>query len=155
MKQAIRYLLIFVAIQLIGGAIIQGVWSLVAGSGDKTAAMLITITGVVGLLTITVFLWARYAVVSPTWLRTRPWMVLTWSVIAALGALIPSAFIHVLRPDSHEPRSDAARLPHRITIGLDVLAHRLYSAWSSLPLGQQQRRICALRHLSQSRYQAD
>ena len=66
MKQAIRYLLIFVAIQLIGGAIIQGVWSLVAGSGDKTAAMLITITGVVGLLTITVFLWARYAVVSPS-----------------------------------------------------------------------------------------
>lgn len=99
MKQAIRYLLIFVAIQLIGGAIIQGVWSLVAGSGDKTAAMLITITGVVGLLTITVFLWARYAVVSPTWLRTRPWMVLTWSVIAALGALIPSAFIQEQIPE--------------------------------------------------------
>ena len=99
MKQALRYLLIFVAIQLIGGAIIQGVWNLVTGNSDKTAAMLITITGVVGLLTIVVFLWARYAVVSPTWLRTRPWMVLTWSVIAALGALIPSAFIQEQIPE--------------------------------------------------------
>ncbi len=99
MKQAIRYLLIFIGLQLLGGAVIQAVWSLVTGNSDKTAAMLITTTGVVGVLTIVVFLWTRYAQVSPTWLRTRPWAVLTWSVVAALGALIPSAFIQEQMPE--------------------------------------------------------
>ena len=99
MKQAIRYLLIFIGLQIIGGAIVQGIWALIAGNSDKTAAMLITVTGVVGVLTIVVFLWTRYAEVSPTWLRTRPWTVLTWSVIAALGALIPSAFLQEQMPE--------------------------------------------------------
>ena len=74
-------------------------WSLIAGNSDKTAAMLITTTGVIGLLTIVIFLWTRYAEVSPTWLRTRPWTVLSWSVIAALGALIPSAWIQEQMPE--------------------------------------------------------
>ena len=99
MKEAIRYLLFFVAIQLIGGTIVQAIWGLITGSVDKTAPMLITTTGVVGVLTIIVFLWARYALVSPSWLRTRPWMVLTWSVVAALGALIPSAWIQEQMPE--------------------------------------------------------
>ena len=94
-----RYLLIFIGLQLIGGAVVQGIWALIAGNSDKTAAMLITVTGVVGVLTIVVFLWTRYAEVSPTWLRTRPWTVLTWSVIAALGALIPSAFLQEQMPE--------------------------------------------------------
>ena len=72
MKKALSYLLIFIGIQLLGGAIIQTVWSLVTHSSDKTAAMLITLTAICAVLVITVFLWARFAVVSPKWLRTRP-----------------------------------------------------------------------------------
>ena len=99
MKKAISYTLIFIGIQIIGGAVITNLWSLIAGNSDKTAAMLITTTGVIGLLTIVIFLWTRYAEVSPTWLRTRPWTVLSWSVIAALGALIPSAWIQEQMPE--------------------------------------------------------
>ena len=98
MKKAFSYLFIFIGLQLVGGAIITTLWSLIAGNSDKTAAMLITTTGVIGLLTIVIFLWTRYAEVSPTWLRTRPWTVLSWSVIAALGALIPSAWIQEQMP---------------------------------------------------------
>ena len=98
-KEAIRYLLFFIAIQLIGGTIIQTIWTIITGSVDKTAPMLITTTAVVGVLTIIIFLWARYALVSPSWLRTRPWTVLTWSVVAALGALIPSAWIQEQMPE--------------------------------------------------------
>lgn len=99
MKKAISYTLIFIGIQIIGGAVITNLWSLITGNSDKTAAMLITTTGVIGLLTIVIFLWTRYAEVSPTWLRTRPWTVLSWSVIAALGALIPSAWIQEQMPE--------------------------------------------------------
>lgn len=99
MKKAFSYLFIFIGLQLVGGAIITTLWSLIAGNSDKTAAMLITTTGVIGLLTIVIFLWTRYAEVSPTWLRIRPWTVLSWSVIAALGALIPSAWIQEQMPE--------------------------------------------------------
>lgn len=98
-EKAISYTLIFIGIQIIGGAVITNLWSLITGNSDKTAAMLITTTGVIGLLTIVIFLWTRYAEVSPTWLRTRPWTVLSWSVIAALGALIPSAWIQEQMPE--------------------------------------------------------
>lgn len=99
MKKAFSYILIFVGIQMIGGPLISYLWKLITGNSDQTAAMLITTTVVVAVITIVVFLWARYAEVSPTWLRTRPWMVLTWSVIAALGALIPSAWIQEQMPE--------------------------------------------------------
>lgn len=99
MKKALSYLLIFIGLQIVGGGIITALWNLISGSGDKTAAMLVTTTGVVGLVTIVIFLWTRYAEVSPTWLRTRPWTVLTWSVIAALGAIIPSAWIQEQMPE--------------------------------------------------------
>ena len=92
MKKAILYLLAFLAIQVIGGGVVQGIWFLVSGSAERTAGQLITTTAVCSLLTIIIFLWQRYALVSPSWLRTRPWTVLFWSVVAAWGALVPSAF---------------------------------------------------------------
>jgi hypothetical protein len=43
MKKAISYTLIFIGIQIIGGAVITNLWSLITGNSDKTAAMLIRI----------------------------------------------------------------------------------------------------------------
>ena len=99
MKKAFSYLIIFIGLQLLCGGIITTLWALVTGNHDQTAPMLIITTGITGLLTIIVFLWARYAEVSPTWLRTRPWTVLSWSVIASLGAIIPSAWLQEQMPE--------------------------------------------------------
>lgn len=99
MKKAIIYILVFIAIQLIGSWAVQTVWDAIVGNHDMTAAKLITITGSCAVLTIIVFLWQHYAVVSPKWLRTRPWMVLTWSTVAALGAIIPSAWLQEQMPE--------------------------------------------------------
>ena len=46
-----------------------------------------------------VFLWARWAEVSRHWVRTRPWFVLFWCVMAALGALIPSSWLQEQMPE--------------------------------------------------------
>ena len=99
MKKAIIYLIEFIAIQLIVGFIVTMVWQMVVKSGDKTTAMLITTTTATGVVTILVFLLARWTEVSPHWIRTRPWLVLIWSVIAAMGALIPSAWLQEQMPE--------------------------------------------------------
>ena len=99
MKKAIIYLIEFLAIQLIVGWVVALVWKLITKSEDMTTALIITSTVASGVVTIVIFLVARWAEVSPRWLRTRPWLVLTWSVIAALGALIPSAWLQEQMPE--------------------------------------------------------
>ena len=99
MKKELSYLLIFIGLQLVGGAIMTTLWNVIAGSSDQTAAKLITTTGVIGVVTIVIFLWTRYAELSPKWLRTRPWAVLAWSVVASMGALIPSIWIQEQMPE--------------------------------------------------------
>ena len=99
MKKALTYLFVFIGIQLVAGTIVGTVWQMLTGSKDTTTAQLITVTVVAGIVTIVVFLLARWAELSPRWLRTRPWIVLVWSVIAALGALIPSAWIQEQMPE--------------------------------------------------------
>lgn len=45
------------------------------------------------VITIAVFLLTKWAVLSKNYILTRPWTVLFWSTIAAIGAIIPSIFI--------------------------------------------------------------
>ncbi len=122
MKKSLSYLLVFIGIQFAGGAIVQALWKLFTGSADLTTAMLITSTVVVSVLTIVVFLWARWTEVSPTWLRTRPWMTLFWSSIAALGAIIPSTFLQEQMPE----------LPNWVESEFDMI---LGNRWGYLVIG--------------------
>ena len=122
MKKAICYLLIFLGIQLVGGAIINTLWAVITNTSDYTAALIITLTTVVSIITILVFLLTRWTVVSPNWLRTRPWNVLAWSVIAALGALIPSMWIQEMIPE----------LPNLVEDEFDMI---LANRWGYLAVG--------------------
>ena len=122
MKKAIIYLIEFIAIQLIVGFIVTLVWQMVTKSEDKTTGMLITTTVATGVVTIVIFLLARWAEVSPNWIRTRPWLVLTWSVIAAMGALIPSAWLQEQMPE----------LPNFVENEFDMI---LTNRWGYLAIG--------------------
>ena len=99
MKKAVYFLIIFIAVQLIGGGTIHGLWQLISGSEDMTTPELITTTVVCSVVVIVLFLWTRWAEVSPRWLRTRQWTVLSWSVVASLGALIPSMWLQEMIPE--------------------------------------------------------
>lgn len=46
-----------------------------------------------GLLTIIVFIACRYTLVSPTYIRTRPWVVLAWALVLAVGSVLPSMWL--------------------------------------------------------------
>ena len=122
MKQAFSYLLVFIGIQFAGGAIVRALWNVATGSPDLTPAMLITTTVVVSVITIVVFLWARWTEVSPKWLRTRPWMTLFWSGIAALGAIVPSMWLQELMPE----------LPNWVEGEFDMI---LANRWGYLVIG--------------------
>ena len=99
MKNAIIYFLVFIGLQAGTGLVVPILWAVLTGSPDISAAMLITSSVVSGVLAIAIFLLARWTVVSPRWIRTRPWLVLIWSCIAALGALIPSQWIQEFMPE--------------------------------------------------------
>ena len=99
MKKALVYFLEFVGIQLVMGFVMGIIWMRVNGNGDRTPIQLVITTAVTSITTIIIFLWAGWTKVSPSWLRTRPWIVLVWCCIAALGALLPSMWLQEQMPE--------------------------------------------------------
>ena len=100
MKNALIYAVIFGAIQVVVSFIVQGIWTLVMGKDTvMNATGLIITMAVFSILTMAVFLLAKWSVVSRHWVRTRPWFVLFWCVLAALGAIIPSVWLQEHMPE--------------------------------------------------------
>lgn len=100
MKNAIIYWFVFLALQLVAGGIVQGVYMLWKGPGavlDATGTILTMM--LFSVLAVALFLWQKWAVVSRHWIRTRPWIVLVWCVLAALGSIIPSAWLQDQMPE--------------------------------------------------------
>ena len=84
------YLLVFLALQFCVSFGVTELWRIVTGSPDITAMTLVVAMSLFSAVTIAVFLLARWCVVSRSYVRSRPWGVLTWCVVAAVGAIIPS-----------------------------------------------------------------
>ena len=100
MKKAIIYLVVFVGIQLVAGAMIQLVYILLKGQGAVVDATgLIITTALADVTTLLLFLLLHWAEVSRHWVRTRPWTVLFWCVLAAFGAIIPSTYLQEMMPE--------------------------------------------------------
>ena len=99
MKNSILYVIIFLGIQAAAGLIVTTAWKLLTHNTDITTANLIVTTVVSSVLAIALFLLARWTVVSPTWLRSRQWTVFCWTVIAALGTIIPSLWVQEHMPE--------------------------------------------------------
>ena len=100
MKNAIIYTVIFAAIQIVVSFGVQGVYMLIDGPGAKMDAMGMIITmAVFSVAVIALFLLTKWAEVSRHWVRTRPWAVLFWCVLAALGVIIPSTWLQEQMPE--------------------------------------------------------
>ena len=100
MKKAIIYLVVFVGIQLVAGALIQLIYILLKGQGAVVDATgLIITTALADVTTLVLFLLLKWAEVSRHWVRTRPWTVLFWCVLAAFGAIIPSTYLQEMMPE--------------------------------------------------------
>ena len=100
MKKALIYLVAFVGIQLMAGALIQLIYILLKGQGAVVDATgLILTTALADVTTLVLFLMLKWAEVSRHWVRTRPWTVLFWCVLASFGAIIPSVYLQEMMPE--------------------------------------------------------
>ena len=88
MKRALIYTIIFAAIQFLTGGVATLAFELLNGD-SKSATGLIVSTATASIIAVIIFLTARWTVVSRHWIQTRPWFVLFWCVMGALGILVP------------------------------------------------------------------
>lgn len=77
------YVVVFLLLQVGIGAIFQ-----LAKLQGITAT--IAITSLSSVATLLVFLKCKWALISNTWMQTRPWAVIVWAVFLAAGSIIPS-----------------------------------------------------------------
>lgn len=100
MKKACLYIIVFLAIQLVSGVVVQGLWTLISGEDASANATCIILTTILfSAVVMAVFLWTKWSEVSPHWIRKRPWVTLAWCVVAALGAIIPSIWMQEHMPE--------------------------------------------------------
>lgn len=100
MKNACIYVIVFLAIQAVAGFVVQGLWTLISGdSATANSTSIILTTVLFSVAVIAVFLLAKWSEVSKHWVRKRPWITLTWCVVAAFGAIIPSIWMQEHMPE--------------------------------------------------------
>ena len=100
MKKAIIYTLFFVAIQVLMPVLIQQLLRLFTGTAPVfDAKLLIISTTACSVAVIALFLYLHWAEVSRSYVRSRPWGVLLWCAIAAVGAVIPSTWLQEQLPE--------------------------------------------------------
>lgn len=101
MKKALLYTLVFLVIQVVATTIATAVITLIVKNPTAQHATTMQIVGMSlsSLTAIALFLWLRWAEVSKSYMRSRPWMVLFWSCMAAIGSIVPSLLLQEMMPE--------------------------------------------------------
>lgn len=101
MKNAIIYLLVFAALQSGVSLAVKGVWELLDKEGAFASmdAILVTSMALASLVVLAVFLLAKWSFASRSYMRSAPWVQLFWCMFAAIGVIVPSAYIQELLPE--------------------------------------------------------
>lgn len=120
MKKALIYTLIFIGIQFVAGGLVTLAFQLSGGNGTGATALIIT-SAAASIVTVIVFLVAKWAIVSRHWLQTRPWFVLFWCVVASLGALVPSMWLQELMPELPNTAEEAFDMIMKDRLGYFVV----------------------------------
>ena len=100
MIKAISYTLVFVGIQLLASSLVGGILMLTGHSEWLSSPYTAIATMVLFSLTsLLVFILAHWAVPTKDYLVSRPWAVVFWSVLAALGVVLPSIWMQEHLPE--------------------------------------------------------
>lgn len=120
MKKTILYLFGFVLVQFLLSWIVYAAWLFATGSDKEyvmsvfagarpeaiTAPMTILASAVAGAATIALFVWRKWAVMSPAYLRQRRWDVFFWCAVASIGTIIPSVWLQEQLPAMPDHMAD-------------------------------------------------
>ena len=110
----------FIGIQFVAGGLVTLAFQLSGGNGTGATALMIT-SAAASIVTVIVFLVAKWAIVSRHWLQTRPWFVLFWCVVASLGALVPSMWLQELMPELPNTAEEAFDMIMKDRLGYFVV----------------------------------
>ena len=100
MYKALSYSLVFLGFQLLMGGLSAVVLKIIDNQAITTSPYTTIATmAITSIVTAAVFLIAKWTVMSRSYLMTKPRMVLAWSVMAAIGAVIPSMAIQEQLPE--------------------------------------------------------
>lgn len=101
MKKALLYTFVFLCIQFVAQLLVTIIYTMIKGEAAESLPPLWDIAVMVtfSLLTIVVFLKMGWFQASRSYMRSRPWGVLSWSVVASLGAIVPSLVLQGFIPE--------------------------------------------------------
>lgn len=102
----VLYLVVFILIQYLvyrgvilasawlGGTPFSEIWSASGvGQVELTGKLLVVISVLSSLVTLLVFVYAKWSPASRVWLASHPWTALIWVIWLALGTILPSEWI--------------------------------------------------------------
>lgn len=96
---AIAYLLAFLLIQIAVTSLVQFFWQLARGNSDLTADMLVATVTIYSVVGIAVFILAKWYKVDKSYVRRRPYLSAFWTIMAAIGFIIPSTWLQEQLPE--------------------------------------------------------
>lgn len=96
------YLVAFAAIQII--VLLAG--SLLFDTKADSPMGLVIISATADIITLILFLWRKWTPVGSEFIKSRPWAILTWSTLAALGVVIPSVWLQEQLPELPDTAGD-------------------------------------------------
>lgn len=99
MIKAIFYTLVFAVIQALMLPLMKAFQRLIGMevSQQNATNMIIAMTAS-SIIVLVLFLFFRWAELSRSYVRSRPWATLFWCALAAMGAIIPSSCLQELMP---------------------------------------------------------
>ena len=98
MKNALIYLIVFAALQILVESVLQLISTQVLAEPLSVVNITIMSMSLSGVIILCLFVKLRWVEVSPAYLRSRQWGVLVWSALASLGMLVPSLWIQEMLP---------------------------------------------------------
>ena len=108
--KAIGHMLMFLAIQVLAQTLVLVVTMLVTHQQleelDATGTIISLIIS--SLTAIGLFVWLKWSPVARSYVRSRPWAVLCWCVVASLGTIIPSLYLQEQIPPMPDWMEDMA-----------------------------------------------
>lgn len=98
---AIGYVFFFLCIQAMASTAVMAFNMLIlkkeASELDPTS--MIIATGIFTIATMILFAWMKWSPLSKAFIQSRRWDIALWSIVASLGAIIPSAFLQEQMPE--------------------------------------------------------
>lgn len=92
LEQAMQAALCFVAFIIIQFAVMQCAALIVDNMAFNATALVIS-SLIASIITIALFVWRRWAVLSRNYINTRPWNAFFWTVTTAIGMIPVASFI--------------------------------------------------------------